>query len=441
MCLHARQRNQPRARSAPQRAARHHQRRAGRTIARGQVGGKGAATRFAAQDIGDTLGDRGDQRACTAPPQLGDRRIGSRAEPQAIAFHIAAPIQTIKAPIGAQRTAQRDQSRRRVRGRRTAQRQRMLHGQHVAAQTRSHAPTDPVGGISTSASLSEPQARRARDIRQCSIAARFDLRRSGGERHVPAIERPEAQRPFERRRAILRRKSAIQSRARNRAAIGLDLGSTGGDRAGKSVIDPPLTIELEPDRAVSRLDQPAPVADCNVDFGQAGRRIALAINHFVETAEADSPAAQHAVEPRTGEDYAADFRRAQTLFEADHHALRREVGRARIAHDQIGQHRGLGPDAFDLVRRRKIERGKLVFDDIARDSLPREPQGKNRYRQEDENRERHHPALLAPSRPGATGRHAIIGRNGVGRLGLGVALDPGHRLRPLRERLAKGNAA
>ena len=125
------------------------------------------------------------------------------------------------------------------------------------------------------------------------------------------------------------------------------------------------------------------------------------------------------------------------------HALRSEVGRTGIADDEFGQHRRFGSDALDRIGRRQIIGCELVFDDIARDPLARKPQRDDRDGKKDKNREGHHPALLPP--PRAWGRREAAlrfgERCGLGQLGLGVLVDPGHSLRPLRERLPKGNAA
>ena len=127
------------------------------------------------------------------------------------------------------------------------------------------------------------------------------------------------------------------------------------------------------------------------------------------------------------------------------HALRSEVGRTGIADDEVAQHRRFGSDALDRVGRRQIVGRELVFDDIARDPLARKPQRDDRDGKKYKDRKRDHPALLAPPWTGPWGRREAAlrfgERCGLGQLGLGVLVDPGHSLRPLRERLPKGNAA
>ena len=445
--LDARQRQQPCARSPAKSAARHHEGRTGRPPTRGQVGGEGASARFAAQDIGDALCDRGDESARPAPPQLGDRRIGLRSEAQAIALDIAAPVEPRQAGIAAQRPIERDQRRIGVGRGRTAQGQRVFQRQHIAAQARAHAPADPVRRVSARLAPPEPQSSRARKIGERGIALQFQLRRPGGERQAIAFYRAITHRPVEGRNSIPGRQRTIEACAFDPAGIGGDLGGAGREDAGKAVIDPPLALDLEADRAVARLDQPAPVANRDVDFGKAGWRRAFAVDHAVETAETHATAPQYSVKTGARQRDPPDLGRTRSLAQLHQHPLRSEVGRFRVADDEVGQHRRFGSDAFDRVGCGQIVGREPIFDDIARDPLAREPQGNDRDREKEEHRRWDHPALLAP--PWAwvrawVRRKALLRfgeRCGLGQLGLGVLVDPGHSLRPLRERLPKGNAA
>ena len=319
----------------------------------------------------------------------------------------------------------------------------MFQREHVAAQARTDAPADPVRRVSARLAPAEPQARRSRKIGERGIALQFKLRRSCRKRHAIAFYRAIPHRPVEGRNPIRGSQRSVKARPFDAASIGRNFRSARREDAGKPVIDPPLALDLEADRAIARLDQPAPVANRDVEFGKAGRRGAFAVDHAVETAETHAPAPQDAVKTRTGQRDPPDLGRAQSLAQLHQHPLRREIGRARVADDEVGQHRRFRPDAFDLVGRGQIVGRELVFDEIARNPLARKPQGDDRDREQDENREGDHPALLAPSWMWVRRKTLLrFGeRCGLGQLGLGVLVDPGHSLRPLRERLPKGNAA
>ena len=167
----------------------------------------------------------------------------------------------------------------------------------------------------------------------------------------------------------------------------------GDDRhdSGEPVVQPPLARGLDPERAIIRLQQGAPVGNLQVQFGQRERLLAAGEQQRIERAEAQLAAAVTSIQPRLDQYDPPDAGKPEAIDQLDFGAFDSEIGMLGITNHDIRQHLPPRPDPLNPVSRRNSAARQFASDYVVGNPLALGPQDRNRQRQ-NQREDRQNPA-------------------------------------------------